>query len=287
MRLFGAAALLGETRKPVRVKREVLLFVLDGLQPPLEFFHPFEDRLLFLLKRRSPREPGLCLGVCAVGRLKRLRFGLQALEDQRVEPEPGELPLYLLFPGEVALDLGDEPLPLLSEGREAAALAPESIGLRPLLCKVPDPLPEGIVRRRIIPLQAERLYRGAVLSGLGLPPPHGVGALPVAGGIECVLLFCALEGGALLQEVLQPGNNLLVLDGRSRMLLFEPGERLLHRRGGRCKVAEQPFVVLPETLVAHRAGPVRTCFEDLCLVFGQPPDLFADRLLACGTGTDP
>jgi len=194
--------------------------------------------------------------------------------------------LHLLFPGEVALDLGDEPPSLLQEGGEAAALAAEGIGRRPILCKTTDSFPEGFVRHRVVYLYAERLHRGTVLSGLGLPPPHRVGALPVAGGIKRMLLFCALKGGTPLQEILQPGGYLLVISGCSRMLLFEACERLLHRRRGRSKVIEQLFVVLPEVLVTHRAGPVWTCFEDLCLMFGQLPDLFADRLLACGTDAD-
>ena len=56
------------------------------------------------------------------GRLKRLGFGFQAFEELGVKSEPGEVFLDLLFPGKVALDLSDEPLPLLLEDREAAAL---------------------------------------------------------------------------------------------------------------------------------------------------------------------
>ncbi len=189
MRRLSATELLALACEPVGVERETGEFVPDSLQPPFEGGDPCGDVRQFLFQRRPPREPGLRLRVCPPGRLKRLRLGFQALPDRRIEPEQGEFRLDLLFSDEITLDVGDEPLPLFLEGGEAAALPPEGVGRRPHLQKNADPLLESGVRRRIVPLHAERPNRRTVTLRLGPPPLCDARTLLIPGRVERVLLF--------------------------------------------------------------------------------------------------
>lgn len=102
-----------------------------------------------------------------------------------------------------------------------------------------------------------------------------------------MLLFQALGDGALFVKILQRGAEALPVGGRPRIPALKIGERLLHRRGGICKIAEQLLVVVAEALVARRARPLRAGGKDLRPVFGKPSDLLAERLLPLGARADP
>ena len=269
-------------REPLRVEREAGEFVRDDPQPLAEPVGPGNDGSQLLLYVRSPRKAGLCFRACPIGCFKCLRIRLETLPDLRVEPEPGDLRLDILLAGEVTLDLGDEPSPLLLEGGEAAARAPEGIGRRPLPLDIPDPLPEGGVRSLVVPVHAERPDCGTVLACLGLPALHDTCALLVPGRGEGVLLFQAPEDGEVLLEVGKLGGEGLVFDGPPRMLVLEVCKRRLHRCSGGGEVLDQLLVVSAEALAARRAGSFRARREDIRPVPGEPPDLFTKRFLAFG-----